>query len=107
MTTSESFLLPHTFPSLPDDMMRLESSAGLLAEVGKKSNSSIDNAAEFLSLNEDRGEENHVHPADFVVLHQTTFSSCTATGVVVRPEVSYLRVVGSSPTQWTGSVLSR
>jgi hypothetical protein len=29
------------------------------------------------------------------------------TGVVVRPEVSYLRVVGSSPTQWTGSVLSR
>ena len=30
-----------------------------------------------------------------------------STGVVVRPEVSYLRVVGSSPTQWTGSVLSR
>jgi hypothetical protein len=29
------------------------------------------------------------------------------TGVVVRPEVSYLRAVGSFPTQWTGSVLSR
>jgi len=77
MKTSESFLLPHTFPSLPDDMMRLESSAALLAEVGKDSNSSINNVAEFLSLNEDRGEENHVHPADSVALHQTTFSSCT------------------------------
>jgi hypothetical protein len=31
----------------------------------------------------------------------------STTGVVVRPKVSYLRVVGSSPTQWTGSVLSR
>jgi hypothetical protein len=30
-----------------------------------------------------------------------------ATGVVVRPVVSYLRVVGLFPTQWTGSVLSR
>jgi len=35
------------------------------------------------------------------------FHHLTTTGVVVRPEVSYLRVVGSFPTQWTGSVLSR
>jgi hypothetical protein len=77
MKTSESFLLPHTFPSLPDDMMHLESSAALLPEVGKEGNSSIDNAADGLSLNEDRWEENHVHSADSTVLHHTTFSSCT------------------------------
>jgi hypothetical protein len=33
--------------------------------------------------------------------------AANATGVVVRPEVSYLRVVGSFPTQWTGSVPSQ
>lgn len=79
MKTSESFLLPHTFPSLPDDMM---SSGALLAEVGKEGNSSIDNVADGLSLNVDRWEENQfsrgeVHSGDSTVRQQTPWSSCT------------------------------
>lgn len=49
MKTSESFLLPHTFP---DDMMRLESSASLSAQVAKEetgSSNNIHNVTNILS----------------------------------------------------------